>query len=171
VTAAQIILGLVCVQRLIELAVARRNTERLLAQGAVEYGAGHYPWIVLFHGVWLAAIIFRAIPDAPVNWVWLAAFLGLQALRLWVQLTLGRFWTTRVISLAGVPVVQRGPYRLMRHPNYAVIIGEIAVLPLVFGEWMIAVAFSIVHALLLRERIRVEDEALAPRRATTSADS
>ena len=170
-TEAEIILGLVCLQRLIELEVARRNTTRLLAQGAVEHGAEHYSWLVLFHAAWLAAICFRAIPDAPANWGWLTLFLALQIGRLWVQFSLGRFWTTRVISQPGAPLIRSGPYRFLRHPNYVVVTAEIAVLPLVFGEWLIALVFSAVHALLLRERIRIEEEALAPRRSRISADS
>ena len=89
---------------------------------------------------------------------------ALQAARVWVLASLGRFWTTRVIAVPGIPLVRRGPYRFMRHPNYAVVVGEIAVLPLVFGAWEIAALFSVLNAAILKHRIAVEDAALAPRR-------
>jgi methyltransferase len=89
----------------------------------------------------------------------------LQAARLWVLASLGRFWTTRIVILPGAPLVRRGPYRYLRHPNYLVVAAEIAVLPLVFGAWGIALVFSLLNLVLLIQRIRVEDAALAPRRA------
>ena len=96
----------------------------------------------------------------------LAGFIALQGVRLWVLASLGRYWTTRVITVSGAPLVRRGPYRFMRHPNYLVVIAEIAVLPLIFGAWQIAAIFSALNVALLAHRIRVEDAALAPRRAT-----
>ena len=94
---------------------------------------------------------------------WLGAFAGLQALRLWIIHSLGPFWTTRVITLPGAPLVRRGPYRFLRHPNYVVVVAEIAVLPLVFGAWRIAAVFSVLNLALLAWRIRIEQRALAPR--------
>lgn len=170
-TAAQIILALVLLQRLLELRLARRNTERLLEQGAVEHGASHYPYLVLFHAIWLTTLVLSVPTDAAVNWYWLAVYLALQAARLWVIVSLGPFWTTRIITLPGTTLVRRGPYRYVRHPNYWVVAGEIAVLPLVFGEWIIAVVFSIVHAILIRERIATEEATLAPRRGLTPPES
>jgi len=87
----------------------------------------------------------------------------LQGLRVWVLATLGRYWTTRIITLPGAPLVRRGPYRWLRHPNYVVVAGEIAVLPLAFGAWQIAVVFSLANALVLWIRIRSEERALATR--------
>jgi methyltransferase len=164
VTAIQIILGAVLLQRLAELWYSRRNTERLLDAGAVEIGAAHYPYIVLLHAAWLAALVLLTPDNAPVNYGWLAVFLGLQAARVWILVALGRYWTTRVLTLPGTPLVRRGPYRYMHHPNYVVVAGEIAVLPLVFGQWQIALLFSALNLLVIRERIRVENEALAERR-------
>lgn len=164
-TAVQIILGAVLLQRLGELLISRRNTQRLLDQGAVEIGAGHYPYIVVLHAAWLAALVLLTPDNAPVNSAWLGVFLVLQAVRLWVLISLGRYWTTRVLTLPGAPLVRHGPYRYLRHPNYAVVAAEIAVLPLVFGQWQIAVVFSALNFLALRERIRVENEALAERRS------
>lgn len=160
----QIVVLLVAVQRLLELAYARRNARRLLAEGGVEFGAGHFPLFVLLHGAWLAAVFFLVPPDAPVAWPLLGLYLVLQAGRAWVIASLGRFWTTRVITLPGVPLVRRGPYRWMRHPNYVIVAAEIAVLPLAFGAWQLALVFTLANAALLAHRIRVEDAALAPRR-------
>ncbi len=161
---AQIVVLLVAVQRLAELVHARRNTRRLLAEGGIEVGAGHYPLIVATHAAWLAAQFFTASPGASVNW-WLLGLYGLlQVGRLWVMVSLGRYWTTRIITLPQAPLIPRGPYRLCRHPNYMIVAAEIAVLPLAFGAWWIAVAFSVINGALLAVRIRAENEALATRR-------
>lgn len=160
----QIVVLAVALQRLAELAYARRNTRRLLAQGAVEAGARHYPLLVALHGGWLAALFVLVPADAPVQMWLLGVFAVLQAGRLWVIWSLGRFWTTRLVSLPGALLVRRGPYRVLRHPNYAIVTAEIAVLPLAFGAWQIAAAFSLANAVLLAHRVRLENAALAPRR-------
>ena len=154
---------LVLTQRLGEVAWARRNERRLRAAGGVEVGAGHYPLFFLLHGAWLAALALLVPAEAPVFWPLLALFALLQLGRLWVIATLGRYWTTRIITLPGAPLVRRGPYRWLRHPNYCIVAAEIAVLPLAFGAWQIALVFSVLNALLLRHRIRLEERALAPR--------
>lgn len=155
------LIALVALQRLLELVVARRNTARLLASGAYEVGANHYLLIVAVHVAWLAALWVAVPAAAPVSWPWLAIYLALACGRIWVMLTLGRYWTTRIIRLPGAPPVRSGPYRLFRHPNYAIVCGEIAVLPLVFGQWPIALVFSVLNAGVLTWRIHVENAALA----------
>ncbi|HEY7852744.1 MAG TPA: isoprenylcysteine carboxylmethyltransferase family protein, partial [Caulobacteraceae bacterium] len=127
--ASVVVLGLVTAQRLSELVIARRNTRRLMARGAVEVGASHYPLIVILHAAWLAGLWLLAW-NLPVRPIWLGAFLFLQGLRLWVLTTLGERWTTRIVILPSARLVAKGPYRFVRHPNYLVVIGEIAVLPL-----------------------------------------
>jgi methyltransferase len=164
---AIIIIVVVALQRLGELVYAQRNTSRLLARGAVEIGRRHYPLFVLLHASWLLAIFIAVPRDASIDWPLLAIFVVLQALRLWVVATLGPFWTTRIVTLPGAPLVHNGPFRFVRHPNYLVVIGEIAVLPLVFGAWGIAIVFSLLNLALLAWRIRIEEAALAPRRAGT----
>lgn len=154
------ILAFVTVQRLGELVLARANTRRLLAQGAVEQGAGHYPAIVGLHAAWLVGLWALAW-DRPVHWGWLAGFVALQLARVWVIASLGERWTTRIIILPGAPLVARGPYRFVRHPNYWVVAAEIAVLPLAFDLWLYAALFSVANALVLRHRIRTENAALA----------
>lgn len=162
--AALAIVGLIALQRLGELAYAQRNTRALLAKGAVEIGRAHYPLFVLLHAAWLVAIVAMLPPSPPIHWPALAVVIALQAMRLWVIATLGPYWTTRIVTLPGAPLVRSGPYRFLRHPNYAVVVGEIAALPLVFGQLYVAIVFSLLNGLLLWWRIRVEDQALESRR-------
>lgn len=159
-TLAMVVLALVTAQRLGELVLAGRNTRRLLRQGAVETGAGHYPFIVALHAAWLTGLWALAW-DRPVNLPLLAAFVALQAARVWVIATLGPRWTTRIISLPGAPLVRKGPYRFLSHPNYVVVAAEVAVLPLAFGMWAYALLFTGLNAAMLWVRIRAENRALA----------
>lgn len=159
-----LVLGLVAAQRLWELRLADRNTKRLLAEGAVEVGANHYPLFIALHASWLAAIAIVTPWTAVPNLWWLALYVLLQFGRLWVIGTLGRYWTTRIITLPGAPLQTGGPYRFVRHPNYVVASLEILVLPLVFGQVWIALVWSAANALLVAWRIRVEDRALQDRR-------
>ena len=165
------LLTLVALQRLGELVYARRNTARLLAQGGHEVGGGHYPVIVLLHLAWLAAMAFAIPAETEPQWLLLAVFLLLQAARLWVIASLGPYWTTRIITLPQAPLVRHGPYRFLRHPNYLVVALEIAVLPLAFGAWQIAVIFSLLNGLALAQRVRIEEAALAERHHQPPADS
>ncbi len=158
---AQIVVLLVAAQRLGELAYARRNTKRLMAAGAAEHGAGHYPLIVALHGGWLVALFALVPSDAPPSLGLLGCYGLLQLGRLWVIASLGAGWTTRVIVLPGAPRVRRGPYRFLRHPNYLVVALEIPVLPLAFGAWQIALGFGLANLALLAHRIRIEERALA----------
>lgn len=154
-----VILALVTLQRVGELWLARRNTARLMARGAYEVGRDHYPLIVGLHAAWLAGLWLLGW-DRPVSILWLAVYLVLQGLRAWTLMTLGERWTTRIIVLPGAPLVTRGPYRFFSHPNYAVVVGEIFVLPMVFGLTELAVVFSLINALVLTLRIRAEGRAL-----------
>jgi methyltransferase len=160
VTWAELILGFVTLQRCGELLLARHNTKRLLAQGGIEVGARHYPAIVALHAAWLSGLWLLA-RDADVELAWLAVFIVLQLLRVWVIASLGERWTTRIIVLPGAPLRSVGPYRYLSHPNYFVVAGEIASLPLAFGMWLYALIFSIANAAILIVRIRVENGALA----------
>ncbi|HEX3364368.1 isoprenylcysteine carboxyl methyltransferase family protein [Phenylobacterium sp.] len=154
-----VILALVTLQRLGELVVARRNTARLLAEGGVERGAEHYPLMVSLHAAWLIGLWVLAW-DRPANLPWLAAYLALEILRIWALASIGRRWTTRIIVVPGERLVRKGPYRFLPHPNYLVVAGEIAVLPLVFGLNAYALVFSLLNAAMLWLRIRAEDAAL-----------
>lgn len=166
--ASILILGFVTAQRLGELALARRNTRRLLARGAEEAGAAHYPVIVGLHAAWLVGLWALAW-DRPAHLGWLALYAVLQVLRLWTLASLGARWTTRILIVPGETRVGRGPYRLFSHPNYLVVAGEIAVLPLVFGLPAYALIFSLLNATVLWVRISAETAALRATRAPDGA--
>jgi methyltransferase len=160
VTPAVALLAAVTAERLGELWLARRNTEALLARGAFEVASGHYPLIVSLHAAWLAGLwVFGW--DNPLDPLWLAVFLALQIARFWVLSTLGRRWTTRIIVLPGAALVTAGPYRFVTHPNYLVVIGEIAALPLCLGMAWFALAFSAANLAVLAIRVRAENAAWA----------
>lgn len=161
------IMAFVTLQRLSELVIARRNTKRLMAQGAIEYGAGHYPAMVIMHTAWLAAL-WLSVGQRPVNLLLLGLFAVLQALRVWVLVVLGPRWTTRIIVLPGAPLVARGPFRWISHPNYCVVTAEIAVLPLTFGLYGIAALFTLLNAAMLYVRIGAEARALKSGPALTA---
>ena len=154
------ILGFVTLQRLLEMRLADSHSRKLLAQGGVEHGREHYPFIVALHAAWLAALWWWA-PGRPINLPLLVLFAVLQIGRVWVIRSLGDRWTTRIIVKPGAPLVRRGPYRFVNHPNYLIVAAEIAVLPLVFGLWQLAVLFSALNAIVLTVRIRAETRALA----------
>ena len=161
-TASALFLGFLVLQRLSELVIARRNTARLMARGAREVGAGHYPVMVAMHASWLALLVVFGLGQ-PVSPPWLALFALLQVGRVWILGTLGGRWTTRVI-VTDEPLVARGPFRFMRHPNYALVCAEIVVAPMVLGLWWVAALYTVLNALMLRVRIRAEERALAPMR-------
>ncbi|HUO02621.1 MAG TPA: isoprenylcysteine carboxylmethyltransferase family protein [Rhizomicrobium sp.] len=161
---AYAIIFLVVLQRLGELILANRNTQRLKAQGATEIGAGHYPLIVLLHAVWLLAVLWLLPAGLEISWPWLILFALLQAARVWVVMSLGPYWTTRIISVPGKPLIKTGPYRFVRHPNYIVVAGEILALPMAFHETLVAIFFSLANAAILFWRIREEEIGLATRR-------
>ena len=157
---AVLILALVTLQPIGELWLSNRNTRRLLGRGAREVGAGHYPLIVAVHALWLITLWWLA-PTRPVDGFWLALYVLLQLARIWVLASLGERWTTRIITLPDAPLVRRGPYRFVNHPNYVVVTGEIAVLPLAFGLWPVALLFTLLNAAVLATRIREENRALS----------
>lgn len=163
------ILALVTLQRLAELLWSRSNERRLRAKGAYEVGAGHYPLIVALHAAWLVGLWLLAW-DRPVDPWFLALYLVLQAGRAWVLVTLGRRWTARILVAPGEQLIETGPYRFARHPNYVVVVAEIACLPLVFGLWWYALVFSVLNAGVLWVRIRAEDAALATLRPDRPRD-
>ena len=158
-TFAALVLLLVTLQRGGELVLARRNTRRLMARGAIEVAPEHYPAIVALHGLWLLSLWVLGW-RAGVHLGWLAFFCGLQALRVWVIASLGPRWTTRIIVLPGDALVRKGPYRWISHPNYVVVASEIAALPLALGLPVVALVFTILNAAVLAVRIRAENRAL-----------
>ena len=160
----EIAVVLVAAQRLAELAWSQRNLRRLRRVGAVEHGRAHYPLIVALHVAWLAALLYWVPPQTQPSLALVALYVALQFVRLWAIVSLGRYWTTRIITVPGAPLSRTGPYRWLKHPIYAVVVCEIALLPLAFGAWRIALGFTLVNLGLLAWRIRVEEAAIAPRR-------
>lgn len=157
------ILGFIAVQRLAELLLARRNTKNLLTAGGREVGARHYPVMVALHTSWLAAMAILIAPDTKIFLPAFILFVLLQAARIWVIWALGRYWTTRVITIDDAPLIRRGPYRMFRHPNYMVVVAEIAAVPMIFYSWKIAILFSVLNAILLMYRIKIESAVLVGR--------
>lgn len=162
---AAVLLAYVTLERLLELVLARRNTRALFAEGAYEVGCGHYPLLVGLHVVWLLSLwALLAAGEARLAPAAALAYGTVQVLRLWTVSSLGRYWTTRIVVAPRAPLVCSGPYRFLRHPNYLVVVLEIALLPLALGSWALALGFSIANAGALVWRIRVEEAALAARR-------
>ena len=156
---AHALIALVALQRLVELLYARKNTQALLARGAIETGANHYPLMVLLHGGWIIALAVFTEPNPDPQWLWLAVFFLCQGLRAWVLTSLGPYWTTRVITLPGAVPVSTGPYRYIRHPNYVIVALEIPSLPLGLGLPWVALVFGLLNLALLAYRIRIENGA------------
>lgn len=160
------LVALVGIERLAELVVSNRNAAWSHARGGVEYGHGHYRVMVALHSGFLVAMLVEAWvrrPEVPpaLAWSMLGLVIASQALRWWCIATLGHRWNTRVIVVPGMPPVTRGPYRLLKHPNYVAVVVEGVALPLVHSAWMTALVFTVANAALLTVRIRVEDAALA----------
>jgi methyltransferase len=159
------LIGALALQRVCELRISSRNQRALEQRGAVEFGAGHYPWMVLLHTAFLLSCLAEVwLLDRP--WrpaIAVAAFsllAGALALRWWTLATLGERWTTRVLVVPGEELISSGPSRWFRHPNYLVVMLEIAAIPMVHFAWLTAVVFSVANLLLLRERVRVEEDGL-----------
>jgi methyltransferase len=165
----QIAALLVLCQRGLEELHSQRNMQRLLQAGGREAGRDYYPVVAATHLCWIAAIAFLIPSNAPLYVAPLVMYLALQLARYWIIGTLGRYWTHRIITLDEAPMVTRGPYRLMRHPNYAVTLAETLLLPLAFGQVALAVIFTAIWAAVILYKIRLEDEALAERRAGKGA--
>ena len=162
-TAVTWVLIYIVVQRLAELVHANRNTRRLLREGGQEHGADHYQYFIFLHSAWIAVIALLVDPQQTIHPALLALFVSTQLLRLWTLASIGRWWTTRIISAPHFDRVRRGPYRFISHPNYLVVILEIAIVPLMLGLPWVALVFSILNAILLRHRIRVENAVLSER--------
>lgn len=170
-----VLIAAVALERLAELVIAKRNQAWSVARGAVEAGRGHYPAMVTLHTALLAgALIEPWVAHRPfvpaLGWPMLVLVVGSQALRWWCIATLGRQWNTRIFVVPGMPLVARGPYRLLPHPNYVAVVVEGAALPLVHTAWVTAVVFTALNAVLLRVRIRAENRALAAASAVRPAD-
>lgn len=153
------------IERLVELIVSKSNARWAFAQGGKEFGHSHYPVMVAVHvGLLLGCVVEVWTLHRPfiawLGWPMLALVALSQALRWWCVTTLGRRWNTLVIVVPQAPLVRRGPYRWLHHPNYVAVVAEGVALPLVHTAWLTAASFTLANALLLTVRIRVENDAL-----------
>lgn len=175
-TAYVVLVLAVGLERLAELVVSQRNLRWALGRGGAESGHGHYPAMVALHtGLLVGCLVETLLLDRPflpwLGWPMLALVVAAQALRWWCIATLGRQWNTRVVVVPGLPLVSRGPYRVLRHPNYLAVVVEGVALPLVHTAWLTAGLFTLANAAVLTVRIRCEERALAARPSATSAPS
>ncbi len=164
------LLGFVMIQRIVELAWSERNRRWLMLRRGREIGAAHYPLFILLHGAWLVAMLAFVQPGIPVPWPLIGVYVLLQVLRIWTIASLGPFWTTRIITIDEMPLRKRGPYRLIRHPNYLIVAIEVPLLPYALGLPMLALVFGVLNLALLAYRIRVEERALGARRHIAEGD-
>ena len=157
------ILVFVIIQRLVELLIAKRNEKSMLAKGAYEVGASHYPLMIMLHVSFFISFLVEVMYFKSIFTPYyglLLVFLLLQLLRVWCLVSLGTFWNTKIIILPGSNVVVKGPYSYIRHPNYLVVCLEILVLPLMFQAYMTAISFTILNLIMLSVRIPIEEKAL-----------
>jgi methyltransferase len=153
------------VERLVELVLSKRNARLAFANGGKEFGRKHYPVMVIIHTALLVGCVVEVWalhrPFIPwLGWPMLVVAVLAQVLRWWCISTLGSKWNTLVIVVPGAPLVRRGPYRWLHHPNYVAVVAEGVALPLVHTAWLTALCFTVANAWLLTVRIRVENEAL-----------
>ncbi|WP_163969820.1 isoprenylcysteine carboxyl methyltransferase family protein [Oceanobacillus halotolerans] len=159
-----ILFTIVILQRLMELRIAKRNEQWMKERGALELGAQHYKWFVLVHSIFFLSILLEVMLrnpiNASVNYYLLAIFVLTQLLRIWCIQSLGRFWNTKIIVLPKFTPITRGPYKYVKHPNYIIVAIELFIIPLLFGAYITAIIFPILHGLLLTIRIPTEEKAL-----------
>ncbi|MDO3626426.1 isoprenylcysteine carboxyl methyltransferase family protein [Mucilaginibacter sp. BT774] len=150
-------------QRFTELYISKRNEKWLLSQGAIEYGREHYPYIVALHTLFILSLIaeYYLTGGQPVSYIFLLLFVLLLAFKYWVLSSLGLYWNTRIYRIPGAVAVRRGPYKLFKHPNYVDVVLEIAIIPLVFHLYYTAIIFSVLNAIMLSVRIKVENKVWA----------
>jgi methyltransferase len=150
-------------QRFTELYISRRNERWLLSQGAIEYGREHYPYIVVLHTLFIVSLIaeYYLSDGQPMSYVFLSLFFVLLIFKYWVLSSLGYYWNTRIYRIPGTVAVRKGPYKFFKHPNYVDVILEIAIIPLVFHLYYTALIFSVLNAVVLSVRIRVENRVWA----------
>ena len=147
-------------QRLSELVIARRNEKWLLAQGAVEYGRGHYPFMIALHTLFIVSLIVEYIlkGGTEISWLFLVLFLVVISFKFWALSSLGKYWNTKIYRVPGVYPVRKGPYKFLKHPNYMEVVCEIAIIPLVFHLYYTSIIFTILNAAMLYVRISVENK-------------
>ncbi|WP_325048681.1 isoprenylcysteine carboxyl methyltransferase family protein [Peribacillus glennii] len=157
-------ISILVLQRLVELSIAKKNENWMKEQGAIEFGKSHYPWMVLMHIGFLSSLILEVMLNrfvtAPLWPVWLAIFILAQACRIWVIISLGKFWNTKIIVLPESDITAKGPYKYMKHPNYLVVAVEIIVISLLFDAFITGILFTLLNLWMMAVRIPEEENAL-----------
>jgi methyltransferase len=153
----------VIIQRLSELYIAKGNETWLRSQGAVEYGKEHYPFIVALHTLFIISIIVEYMlrSNTPIDYVFLILFILLLLFKFWALSSLGKYWNTKIFRVPGAGPVKKGPYKLFKHPNYFIVVCEIAIIPMVFHLYYTAIVFTVLNAIMLTVRIKVENKVWA----------
>lgn len=155
-------IAFIILTRLAELMYSRNNEKWLLAQGAVESGQTHYPYIVALHILFVVSLLAEASLKPTLVFIPMifVIYLMLLAFKIWVIRSLGKFWNTKIYHLPNVPAIRTGPYRYFKHPNYLVVAFELVLIPLSFQLYYTAVIFSILNAMMLYVRIKEENKVL-----------
>jgi len=158
-----IFISIIILQRLSELYISRQNEKWLVANGAIEYGQSHYPFIVAMHTLFIISIIIEYIltADAQIDYIFLILFVLVLVFKFWALSSLGKYWNTKIYRIPGVVPVKKGPYKIFKHPNYGEVICEIAIIPLVFHLYYTAIIFTVLNAIMLSVRISVENKVWA----------
>lgn len=161
-----IILSIIIIQRLTELVIAKKNEKWLRENGAVEYGQDHYKYIVLLHTMFFVSMLIeynltvRHLEFSVINYLFLVIFLLMQIMRIWVLISLGKYWNTKILRIPDSVLISKGPYRYFKHPNYIIVVCEIFVIPMIFDLYYTAVIFSVLNAVILKVRIKEENKVL-----------
>jgi methyltransferase len=159
-----IFISLLIILRLTELYISRRNEKWLLSQGAIEYGRGHYPFVVALHTCFIISLVveyFFVGGQHPVSYVFLVLIILVLLFKWRLMSSLGKYWNTKIYRIPGSVAVRKGPYKFIRHPNYVDVVCEIAMIPLVFHLYYTAVIFSLLNAIMLTVRITAENKVWA----------
>jgi methyltransferase len=159
-----VLITVMIAQRISELVISARHAPRVRALGGVEYGAGHFPFIVaahvLFFLLFLFEIVHHGAHPGPLWPLWLGVWTFAQVLRYSAMRSLGDRWNVRIWVVPGMAPVKTGPYRWLSHPNYLAVMLEFVAAPMMFGAWRTAILASLLNAPVLSVRIRCENDAL-----------
>jgi methyltransferase len=155
-------LSFIILIRIVELIYSTSNEKWLLKMGALEYGKAHYPYMILLHVSFLCALMleYNIRAENSYSSLLIVLYFIVLAFKLWVLLSLGKYWNTKILRVPGASLIATGPYKYMKHPNYVIVICEIALIPLAFHLYVTAIVFSILNLMMLLVRIKVENKAL-----------
>ncbi len=157
-----IFISFIILLRIGELLLSKSNEKWLLRYGAVEYGKKHYPLIVALHILFFISLVYEYTSQQTVSYnaFFIVIYIFLIVFKVWIISTLGKFWNTKIYHISGIPSIKKGPYKYFKHPNYMVVIAEIAVIPLAFHLYYTAIIFTMLNAMVLYVRIKEEDRVL-----------